>query len=256
MLFFSVSDYSGHTIRQSFGVTGTADDPDTPYNFTQTTDHGGNHERTRIFCINPRSGCFPQGQSASSPANRTQRCTQIASAIYKVAARAELNPRIEEQAPAFFFQASRAEDAMAQSDCRRFPTKRQMGLRYMALRSILTLPTENIPYPISAKSSNTQLVHNSFHNSDHHAAKISSRCEAQGTTAGPNELAFSLRNVDRCLISLHVDLDMCRRAYLMLSFFYVSNLASPLGGSSFPDGLAPGTARMKLVSCQRSIHWI
>ncbi len=46
---------------------------------------------------------------------------------------------------------------MAQTDCWHFPTKRQMGICRMVLRSILTLPTENISYPISAKSSSAQL---------------------------------------------------------------------------------------------------
>ncbi|SRR5260370_14885869 len=83
-------------------------------------------------------------------------CAQIAHAICKVAAAAEINPRIESEAQAFF-QASGAEHAMAQTDCRYFPTKRQTGICNMALRSILTLPTENTSYPISAKSSSTQL---------------------------------------------------------------------------------------------------
>src|SRR5882762_9742325 len=83
-------------------------------------------------------------------------CTQITHAIYKVAAAAEINARGELEAQAFF-QTSGAEHAMAQTDCRHFPTKRQMGICNMALRSILTLPTENISYPISAKSSSTQL---------------------------------------------------------------------------------------------------
>src|SRR5256885_11380488 len=39
----------------------------------------------------PRSTLFPYTTLFRSPANRTQRCTQVASAIYKVAARAELN---------------------------------------------------------------------------------------------------------------------------------------------------------------------
>ena len=82
--------------------------------------------------------------------------TEIAHAVYKVAAAAEINPRIESEAQAFF-QASGAEHAMAQTDCRHFPTKRQMGICKMALLSILTLLTENISYPISAKSSSTQL---------------------------------------------------------------------------------------------------
>ena len=50
--------------------------------------------------------------------------------------------------PRHFFQASGANDAMAQTDCRHFPTKGEMGICKMALRSILTLPTENISYPI------------------------------------------------------------------------------------------------------------
>ena len=73
-----------------------------------------------------------------------------------MAAATEINPRIESEAQAFL-QASGAEHAMAQADCRHFPTKRQMGICKMAPRSILTLPTENISYPISAKSSSTQL---------------------------------------------------------------------------------------------------
>ena len=88
--------------------------------------------------------------------SRRKACTEITHTIYKVAAAAEINARVESQAQAFF-QTSGAEHAMAQRDCRHFPTKRQMGICNMALRSILTLPTENISYPISAKSSSTQL---------------------------------------------------------------------------------------------------
>jgi hypothetical protein len=74
-------------------------------------------------------------------------CTEITHSIYKVAVSAEINARIESQAQTFFpsFQSGRRDGS---NRLPALPTKRQMGICKMAPRSILTLPTENISYPI------------------------------------------------------------------------------------------------------------
>jgi hypothetical protein len=69
--------------------------------------------------------------------------------------RQKLTPGLRSRAEAFC-PGPRAEHMMAQTDCRHFPTKRQMGICKMAVRSILTPSIDNISYLISAKSSSTR----------------------------------------------------------------------------------------------------
>jgi hypothetical protein len=92
-----MSDYRGHASCQRFDVTRRTNDPGAPDNFTQTTDHRGNHEPTAHHLYQPEVRLRPTRAVHHHLPSGHNVCTEIAHAIYKVAAGAKINPRIESQ---------------------------------------------------------------------------------------------------------------------------------------------------------------